>query len=116
MAEGQNHPIGIYLWVWGALFVVSALSYWVDWYGVQGALRWSLILIFMFIKAGAIVWVFMHMKWERLSLFSAIMIPTVFIAVFIFIMALEADYTEIVRLTFFSDWQNFFTVEHHGTH
>ena len=44
------------------------------------------------------------------------MIPTVFIAVFIFIMALEADYTEIVRLNFFSDWQNFFTVEQHGTH
>ena len=116
MAEGNNHPIGIYLWVWGALFVVSALSYWVDWYGFQGAVRWILILIFMFIKAGAIVWVFMHMKWERLSLFSAIMIPTAFIAVFIFIMALEADYTEIVRLTFFSDWQNFFTVEQHGTH
>ena len=116
MAEGNNHPIGIYLWVWGALFVVSALSYWVDWYGFQGAVRWTLILFFMFVKAGAIVWVFMHMKSERLSLFSAIMVPTVFIAVFIFIMALEADYTEIVRLNFFSDWQNFFTVEHHGSH
>ncbi len=43
-AEGQQHPIGIYLWVWLALFVVSALSYYVDWAGFQGALRWSLIL------------------------------------------------------------------------
>ena len=66
-AEGQQHPIGIYLWVWLALFVVSALSYYVDWAGFQGALRWSLILFFMFVKAGAIVWVFMHMKWERLA-------------------------------------------------
>ena len=72
-----------------ALFVVSALSYYVDWAGFQGALRWSLILFFMFVKAGAIVWVFMHMKWERLALFWAIMLPTIFIAVFIFIMALE---------------------------
>ena len=56
-AEGQQHPIGIYLWVWLALFVVSALSYYVDWAGFQGALRWSLILFFMFVKAGAIVWV-----------------------------------------------------------
>ena len=36
-AEGQQHPIGIYLWVWLALFVVSALSYYVDWAGFQGA-------------------------------------------------------------------------------
>ena len=112
-AEGQQHPIGIYLWVWLALFVVSALSYYVDWAGFQGALRWSLILFFMFAKAGAIVWVFMHMKWERLALFWAIMLPTIFIAVFIFIMALEGDYTEVVRLNFFSDWQNFFSVERH---
>jgi len=67
----------------------------------------------MFVKAGAIVWVFMHMKWERLALFWAIMLPTIFIAVFIFIMALEGDYTEVVRLNFFSDWQNFFSVERH---
>jgi cytochrome c oxidase subunit IV len=112
-AEGQQHPIGIYLWVWGALFVVSGASYYVDWAGFQGALRWTLILIFMFIKAGAIVWVFMHMKWERLALFWAIMLPTSFICVFIFIMALEGDYTEVVRLNFFSDWQNFFSVEKH---
>jgi len=41
------------------------------------------------------------------------MLPTIFIAVFIFIMALEGDYTEVVRLNFFSDWQNFFSVERH---
>ncbi len=59
--EGQQHPIGIYLWIWGLLFVLSAFSYAVDWYQLQGMLRWSLILIFMMLKAGFICAIFMHM-------------------------------------------------------
>ena len=26
-AEGQQHPVAIYMWVWGLLFVVSTFSY-----------------------------------------------------------------------------------------
>ena len=44
----QTHKIGIYLWIWGLLFVLSFFSYMVDWYQFQGILRWSLILFFMF--------------------------------------------------------------------
>ena len=67
-AEGQQHPIGVYLQIWGLLFVLSAASYLVDYFHVQGYLRWSLILVFMALKAGVIVAVFMHMLWERLAL------------------------------------------------
>ena len=63
-AEGQRHPIGIYLKIWGLLFVLSAASYAVDWFDVEGYLRWFLILLFMVLKAGLIVSVFMHMLWE----------------------------------------------------
>ena len=76
-AQGQQHPISIYFWIWGLLFVLSAFSYMVDYFHVQGALRWSLILLFMALKAGLIVAFFMHMAWERLSLVSAILIPPV---------------------------------------
>ena len=55
-AEGhQEHPLGIYLAVWILLFVLSTFSYLVDYMQLQGMLRWSLILIFMFLKAGFIV-------------------------------------------------------------
>ena len=37
-AEGQQHPLGIYLKVWGWLFVLSAFSYMVDYFQVQGYL------------------------------------------------------------------------------
>src|SRR3546814_11335117 len=53
-AGGQQHPIGLYLKVWGYLFLLSAMSYLVDYFQVQGVLRWSLIIIFMLLKAGLI--------------------------------------------------------------
>ena len=101
--EGQQHPISIYFWIWGLLFVLSALSYMVDYLQFQGYLRWSLILIFMMLKAGLIVAVFMHMMWERLALVYAILVPPLVILVLIALMAYEGDYTWLNRLTFFSE-------------
>ena len=100
-AHGQQHPIGIYLWIWGLLFVLSACSYFVDYFHLQGMLRYSLILLFMILKAGLIVAVFMHMAWERLALIYAILVPPVLILVFVALMTLESDYTFLTREEFF---------------
>ena len=100
-AEGQQHPIKLYLVVWGWLFVLSAFSYLVDYFHLQGYLRWSLILLFMILKAGLIVAVFMHMAWERLALVYAILLPPVLVLVFVAIMAFESDYTLLTREMFF---------------
>ena len=97
----QEHPIKLYLVVWAWLFVLSACSYLVDYVGLQGYLRWSLIILFMMLKAGLIVAVFMHMAWERLALAYAIIVPPVLVLVFVAIMVLESDYTLLTRLTFF---------------
>jgi cytochrome c oxidase subunit 4 len=97
----QEHPIKLYLVVWGWLFILSAGSYMVDYLQFQGYLRWSLILIFMMLKAGLIVAVFMHMAWERLALTYAIILPPLLIMVFVAIMVFESDYTLFTRLTFF---------------
>ena len=100
-AEGQHHPIKLYLVVWGWLFVLSACSYLVDYFHIQGYLRWSLILLFMMLKAGLIVAVFMHMAWERLALVYAILVPVAGVLVFVAIMVFEADHTLLSRMTFF---------------
>jgi cytochrome c oxidase subunit 4 len=97
----QEHPIKLYLVVWVWLFILSAASYMVDYFHVQGALRWSLILIFMMLKAGLIVAVFMHLAWERLALVYAILVPPIAVLVFVWIMAVESEYTLWTRLTFF---------------
>ena len=97
----QEHPIKLYLVVWAWLFILSTCSYLVDYFGLHGYLRWSLILIFMILKAGLIVAVFMHMAWERLALMYAIILPPVFVLVFVALMLFEADHTLLTRVTFF---------------
>ncbi len=99
--EGQQHPIGIYLKIWALLFVLSTASYLVDYFHLQGYLRWSLILLFMIMKAGLIVAVFMHMMWERLALMFAILVPPVLVLIFVALMTLEADYTVFTRFLYF---------------
>ena len=101
--EGQQHPIAIYLWIWLLLFVVSFFSYMVDYLQLQGALRWTLILIFMFVKAGFIVAIFMHMKWERLALKLAILGPPVAILVLIWLMSYEGLYVEDNRVEYYGE-------------
>ncbi|MFJ2995309.1 cytochrome C oxidase subunit IV family protein [Pandoraea sp. NPDC087047] len=98
---GQQHSVGIYLKVWGLLFVLSTFSYLVDYANLQGYLRWGLILALMVAKAGLIVAVFMHMRWERLALVYAILIPPLALLVLMSLMAAEADYTFVTRLMHF---------------
>lgn len=100
--EGQQHPLKLYMFVWGLLFVLSAMSYFVDYAGLQGLLRWSLILLFMVLKAGLIVAVFMHMAWERLALGYAILLPPILVLVFVAIMAAESSYTMFTRASSFA--------------
>ena len=101
--EGQQHPLGIYIWIWGLLFVFSFFSYMVDYMNLQGGLRWFLILLFMFLKAGFIIAIFMHMKWERLGLQFAILLPPILLLVLIWLMAIEGDYTFLTRIEFFGE-------------
>jgi cytochrome c oxidase subunit IV len=100
---GQQHPISIYMSIWGLLFVLSFFSYMVDYLDFQGAMRWSLILLFMFLKAGFIVGIFMHMAWERLALKMVILGPPVALCVLITLMVIEADYTFLTRIVFFGE-------------
>ena len=96
-----THPIGLYLKVWGLLFVLSTFSYLVDYFEFHGALRWGLILALMLLKAGLIVAVFMHLAWERLALIYAILLPPIAILVLVTLMATEANYVFSTRQLFF---------------
>lgn len=100
-AQGQQHPISLYLKIWGLLFVLSTLSYLVDYFQFHGYLRWSLIITFMLLKAGLIVSIFMHMAWERLALVYAILMPPLCLLVLIGLMAYEADYVFLSRVISF---------------
>ena len=101
LVGGQQHPIGVYLKIWALLFLLSTFSYLVDYLQIQGLLRWTLIVLFMLLKAGLIIAVFMHMMWERLALIYAILLPPLCLLVLIGLMTAEADYTFGLRELFF---------------
>lgn len=100
-AQGQQHPIGVYLKIWGLLFILSAGSYLVDYLHFEGYLRWFLIIVFMLLKAGLIVSFFMHMIWERVALVYVILIPPLLLMVLLGIGVYDADYTFFTRGVFF---------------
>lgn len=95
--DTTQHPLKVYWIMWVALFVLSTFSYATDFMD-DGAMRKFLILAFMFAKAGGIVWIFMHLGWERLALKLAILGPPVAILVLITLMSLEGHYVEDSRL------------------
>jgi cytochrome c oxidase subunit 4 len=104
-AGHQQHPLKVYFIVWGLLFVLSAASYMVDFIGFESYLRWTLILIFMVVKASLIIAFFMHLKWERLALSYAVLLPPIAVLVFVAIMAFESDYTLFSRIEYFGAGQ-----------
>ncbi len=105
-AEGQQqHPVGLYVKIWILLFVLSTFSYLVDYLEFQGYLRWTLIIVFMLLKAGFIVAIFMHMVWERMALVCAILLPPLALGVLISLMAIEGDTTFLIRSIVFGQEQ-----------
>jgi cytochrome c oxidase subunit IV len=51
----------------------------------------------MLVKAGLIVAIFMHMRWERLALKFAILIPPLALLILISLMAIEGLHTFVTR-------------------
>jgi len=111
--DGQQHPLKIYYIMWIALFLLSGVSYWTDFWP-DGPFRVAAILTLMMMKAGGIVWIFMHMGWERKALKLAILGPPVAILVLIWLMSYEGFYIEDNRLENFGE-STFVPQEvHHG--
>jgi cytochrome c oxidase subunit IV len=100
--DTQQHPLKTYFWVWGALFVLSVFSYLVDISPLEGFAKWSLITLFMLLKAALIVSIFMHMIWERSSIALAVIVPTGVLLFLMLLMILEGDYIHTSRMIFFS--------------
>lgn len=102
-AEQQqaDHQIGVYLRSWVMLFVLSAVSYFIDYFQVQPLpLRWTLIVLLAAIKAAMILTVFMHLRWERLSLVYTILLPPVLVFALLAILMAEGNYVFGVRAIF----------------
>jgi len=102
-ASSPQHPLRMYFLIWGALFVLSVFSYMVDISPLEGFAKWSLITLFMLLKAGLIVAIFMHLIWERWSLAVPLLLPVGVLLFLMLLMIIEGDYIKASRLMFFAD-------------
>ena len=101
---GQQHPLGIYYKIWILLFVLSGFSYAVDYFHVEGGLRWFLVITFMFLKAGFIVpRSSCTSSGRRLALVLTILVPPVALLFLIGFMTIEGNYTEGTRYQYRGD-------------
>jgi cytochrome c oxidase subunit IV len=67
----------------------------------------------MILKAGFIVAIFMHMKWERVAFIWAILGPPILLLFLIGFMVNEGKLTESTRVDFFSAPPEPAGLEHH---
>ncbi len=85
--EGQAaHPGGyrIYAVTWGWLLVITLLELGVVFLGVPKLLLATTLIVMALLKALLIMAFFMHLRWEKLSLVYAVVVPMFFLAVVLF--------------------------------
>ena len=84
------------------MFGLSGFAYMVDYINVEGYLRWFLVTVFAFLKAGLVVGVFMHMAWERMAFLYAITLPPLFLLALAGILAVDGAFVYYIRDLFMS--------------
>ena len=101
--ENQQRPTRLeYTFGYGAFYLfLSFFPTWLTGTNFKVFLRWSLILFFMFLKAGLIMAFFMHLFWERYALVNVLLWPMTAIACFVGLMVAEGKYTVFTRLIYF---------------
>ena len=73
MSESTAHAHGattrLFLWVWGWLIVLTLVEVWLAYIEIKPGLMLILLVGLSVIKAALIIAYFMHLRFERLSLF-----------------------------------------------
>lgn len=100
----QHPPLSTYLWVWGLLFLLSTFSYLVKLFEISPFWLYALLVTaFGLAKAGLIVTYFMHLKFERVGLVYAVLLPPLLILALVAFVMAEGAYVAAVRQLFFGD-------------
>jgi caa(3)-type oxidase subunit IV len=100
----QHQPLSTYLWVWGLLFLLSVFSYSVKLFEIRPFWLYALLVTaFALAKAGLIVSYFMHLKFERVGLVYAVLLPPLLILALVAFVMTEGAYVAALRQQFFGD-------------
>jgi cytochrome c oxidase subunit 4 len=63
-AQHRHHPKAQFLWVWGALLVMTGIEVFLAYQNMEPVRMLSMLMGLSILKAGLIIAYFMHMKFE----------------------------------------------------
>ncbi len=95
---GHESGYRIYAVTWFWLLAITVLELAVVLLGVPKLLLATTLIVMAALKAGLIIAYFMHLRYERLSLIYAVLVPMFFLAIVLFSgVAPDAVHTFILR-------------------
>jgi cytochrome c oxidase subunit 4 len=89
-SEAHGGTTRLYLWVWGWLLALTAVEVYLAYIHLAPALMLTLLLGLSVIKAALIIAYFMHLRFERLSLFLTLW-PITVLCIFLIIIFFFPD-------------------------
>lgn len=105
-ADHEDHPvkIGVFLRVFGALCVLTAISFAVANSPIMNSkvMGWSMMMIVSCAKAFLVISFFMHLRWEKTWKY-VLTIPTIFMGIFL-VVALIPDIAMRTKLYSEARW------------
>ncbi|MEE9235332.1 MAG: cytochrome C oxidase subunit IV family protein [Candidatus Acidoferrales bacterium] len=100
MSASSGHAHGgskLYLWVWGWLLVLTAVEVFLAYIQLPANLMLTLLMGLSVIKAALIVAYFMHLRFERLSLFLTL-VPSVVLCICLILIFFFPDSLRMQQL------------------
>ena len=88
--QHRHHSKGQFFWVWGALLVMTGIEVYLAYQNMEPVRMLSILMGLSIIKAALIIAYFMHMKFERLSLFLTLFPMLIFCIVLMLIFLGDA--------------------------
>jgi len=95
--EQTHHPKSQFLWVWGALLVMTGGEVWLAYQNMELIRMLTILMGLSLVKAALIIAYFMHMKFERLSLFLTLFPMLIFCIVLMLIFLGDATRIPLMR-------------------
>ncbi|MDA2913985.1 cytochrome C oxidase subunit IV family protein [Acidobacteriia bacterium AH_259_A11_L15] len=100
MSASNEHAHGgskLYLWVWGWLLALTAVEVFLAYIQLPANLMLTLLMGLSVIKAALIVAYFMHLRFERLSLFLTL-VPSVVLCICLILIFFFPDSLRMQQL------------------
>ena len=95
--EQTHHPKSQFLWVWGVLLILTGAEVYLAYQNMELVRMLSILMGLSVIKAALIIAYFMHLKFERFSLFLTLFPMLIFCILMMFVFMPDSMRAMLMR-------------------